>query len=66
MKNNIPNPVYSVCIEYLLVDYLVLVNSNDTGSEVKSNVKSTFDNQMRNQDINLTEGILVNSVYYVI
>ena len=57
MKNNIPNSVYSVCIQYLFVDFLELVQSNGTASKVKSTMKSTFATQMRNQDINLTEGI---------
>lgn len=38
------------------VEYLILVNSDNTATEEKSNGKSAFVTQMKNQDINLKEG----------
>ena len=56
-KYNITDSVYSVCNKYLCLEYLVLVISDETASEVKSIVNSTFDTQMGNQTINMNKGI---------
>ena len=46
-----------MCNKYLCLEYLVLVISDETASEVKSIVNSTFDTQMGNQTINMNKGI---------
>ena len=48
----------------MFLEYLVLVISDETASEVKSNVNSTFDTQMENPLINMNKGIW--QLYFIV